>query len=730
MDDMKQVQNGPGEAAKTDRKLLIRLKELIVPPGSEIQVAAFNILAVCGILVSIFTAFYNLFAGFGFLSFFECMSGVFISLALMYYTRWTGNYRLAMILTVVIIFLVLFTFLYLTNGGYFGGVPYFFVFATVFTAFLLDGIAVPLFILLELVWYGVLCMYTYYHPVTTFLKDSGEVRVMDVVVCETIVSLSLSLTMYLQIRVYRRKQQELNEAILAAEEANRAKSDFLAKMSHDIRTPLNTIMATNELIVSNTSSARIRDWVGDSNASGRILMSLIDDMLDLTKIEAGRMELHEQPWEPGRLFEEAARAWKVQADKAGLLFLYELDEAVPSCLKGDEDVIRKITNNLLSNAVKYTRAGCIRLAIRWSDELVILVSDTGIGIAPEYLGTIFKPFERGVQEIYRETSGSGLGLAIVKELVDAMGGSITCESKLNEGTTFTVHLPQRIAAGSTDGSHGQTDAEESGHVHHGQFIAPEAQILVVDDNAFNRKVISAFLEPTLIRIDDVESGYEALEMIDIKEYDLVLMDLRMPGMDGAETLERIRSDYPDFHAPVVVLTADIMNGVEERLLGQGFSGFLSKPVSSSVLLDTIAGFLPDKVVPLGDPAEGSLTRAKLESYQETLMPYGIDLRLALEYNAGSAEEFLMRAELFEQYAGETIERLDRAETPEEYYLQVHSVKSIARGVGAHLLAQLSETIEYRQDDTFAGKAKEVYLDEYARVRRGLERFLKEVRGSV
>ena len=112
------------------------------------------------------------------------------------------------------------------------------------------------------------------------------------------------------------------------------------------------------------------------------------------------------------------------------------------------------------------------------------------------------------------------------------------------------------------------------------------------------------------------------------------------------------------------------------------------------------------------------------------MPYGIDLRLALEYNAGSAEEFLMRAELFEQYAGETIERLDRAETPEEYYLQVHSVKSIARGVGAHLLAQLSETIEYRQDDTFAGKAKEVYLDEYARVRRGLERFLKEVRGSV
>ena len=168
-----------------------------------------------------------------------------------------------------------------------------------------------------------------------------------------LVALSLAITMYFQIRIYRRKQQELNVAILAADEANRAKSDFLAKMSHDIRTPLNTIMAMNELIVSNTSSAKIREWVNDSSVSGRILISLIDDMLDLTKIEAGRMKLLEQPWNTGMLFDEIAKSWKLQADKKRLQFEYVLGDKLPGLLIGDEEAIRKITNNLLSNAIKY-----------------------------------------------------------------------------------------------------------------------------------------------------------------------------------------------------------------------------------------------------------------------------------------------------------------------------------------------------------------------------------------
>ncbi|MCR4850634.1 MAG: response regulator [Lachnospiraceae bacterium] len=706
-----------------------RIKQIIVPPGSDIQIGAFNILALCGIVVSLITAFYNLAVGFGILSFLECISGVFISVALMLYTQKTGNYRVAMILTVVVIFLGLFTFLFITNGGYNGGVPFFFVFAVVFTAFLLNGATMVFLVVVELVWYTFLCIYTYVYPPDSLLNTDYKARMMDVIVCCSIVSISLAITMYCQIRVYRKKQAELNYAIQIAREANQAKSDFLAKMSHDIRTPLNTIMAMNEMIVANTSSAKIREWVNDSNVSGRILLSLIDDMLDLTRIEAGRMNLLQQPWDTRHVFGEIAKMWKPQAEKAGIEFIYSFDTGMPGYLVGDEDVIRKIANNLMSNAIKYTRIGRVGLSVSRSgeDHIRITVTDTGIGIAPEHLETIFKPFERGAQEIYRETSGSGLGLAIVKELVDAVDGSIDCHSVLNEGTVFTVIIPQKeYNEKIIGGSQSETPDNSQDVQNKGQFIAPDARILVVDDNSFNRKVIKEFLEPALIQTDDVESGYEALEMIDIKDYDLVLMDLRMPKMDGAETLDRIKKEYPDFDTPVVVLTADIMNGVEDRLLKRGFAGFLSKPVSSSKLFDVISEFIPDKVVSLITETDNLLTLAKVESYQDMLLPYGIDLKLALEYNAGNTSEFMMRADLFEEFADSEINRLYEEVPKDSYYLQVHSVKSIAKGVGAFLLAHMAEAAELRHDEEFSKEINPILINEYSRVREGLKHFKEEV----
>ncbi len=703
--------------------LLKRLKEYIVPKDAEIQVAAFNILAVCGILVSAITAFINSFSG-NYVVAIADLSGVFVSWALIVYCHRTENYKMAMTLTAFIIFLGLFTALYFFQGGYHSGIPAFFIFGVVFTAFLLNGMSMVILVVIELVWYVCLIIWSYYHPDTL---NTNEYNFMTRVILDmTLVSISLAVTMYFQIRVYRKKQKELNVAVLAADDANRAKSDFLAKMSHDIRTPLNTIMAMNELIVANTSSAKIREWVNDSNVSSRILMSLINDMLDLTRIEAGKLELLEQSWDVKKLFDEMAKTWKVHADRPGLEFVYDLDENVPEYLIGDEDVIRKITNNLLSNSVKYTRSGSITFKIGMDNRnLMITVSDTGIGIAPEYLQSIFKPFERGAQTVYKETSGSGLGLAIVKELVDAAGGTISCESVVDEGTTFTVVIPQRLPSSADDVRHAERDEsnEERANRH---FIAPDARILVVDDNPSNRKVIEAFLEPTLIRIDDVESGFEALEMLDIKEYDLVLMDLRMPKMDGVETLEKIRTDYPGFETPFVVLTADIMNDVRERLLGQGFADFLAKPVNSAELLALVQKYIPEKIMPLNIGTDRELTLAGIESYQDLLMPYGVDLKMALEYNAGNTDEFFMRADLFEQYADDTIKTIENTRDQEDYNIQVHSVKSVARGVGAYLLAQLAETDELRNDSEFSAEVRSVITNEYKRVRHGLDILKKEV----
>ncbi len=704
--------------------ILKHAKEYIVPEDAEIQVSAFNILAVCGILVSIITAIINAVSGNNPAVVVADLSGVLVSQALIVYCHRTGNYKMAMTLTAFIIFIGLFTALYFIQGGYHSGIPAFFIFGVVFTAFLLDGAAMIVLVIIELVWYVGLIIYSYHHPSTL---NTNENNFMTRVILDmTLVSISLAVTMYCQIRVYRKKQKELNVAVLAADDANRAKSDFLAKMSHDIRTPLNTIMAMNELIVSNTSSAKIREWVNDSNVSSRILMNLIDDMLDLTRIEAGRMELLEQPWDTRKLFDETARTWKMQAERSGLDLNYDLAKDVPEYLTGDEDVIRKITNNLLSNSVKYTKTGSIIFSVKMDgQDLIIIVSDTGIGIAPEYLENIFKPFERGAQKIYRETSGSGLGLAIVKELVDAVHGKIECDSEVNKGTTFTVRIPQKESAvkNGAGSKAGKAVKESEGNE---QFIAPDARILVVDDNPSNRKVIASFLEPALIKIDDVESGFEALEMLDIKEYDLVLMDLRMPKMDGAETLRKIKEEYPDFETPVIVLTADIMNGIKDRLLDVGFEGFLPKPVSSAALLNIVRAFIPDKIVPIGTEKKSGLTLARIESYQELLMPYGIDLKMALEYNAGNADEFFMRADLFEQYADETISNIKEPESDEKYYLQVHSIKSIARGVGAYLLAQLAETDELRSDPEYSKEIGEVMIREYKRVRDGLGKLKKEV----
>ena len=709
------------------KKIGTKIVRFITPEGSDIQTSAFIILAICGTLVCIISAINSLVVESGMGGFIENAVGAFISVGLLLYTKKTGNSQPGIILSIILIFLGLFTFLFFSGGGYHSGMPAFFIFGVVFTAFMLRGILMPIFLIIELVWYTLICVYAYRNPQLAVSLNSEEAFLTDVLVCTIVVSVSLALTMYFQIRIYRKKQMELNAAMLAADEANRAKSDFLAKMSHDIRTPLNTIMAMNEMIVNNTSSAKIREWVNDSNVSSRILISLIEDMLDLTKIEAGRIVLLEEPWDTGKLFEETIKMWKPQADRSGLEFNCRIDSDMPSLLLGDEGIIRKIINNLLSNSIKYTKQGSISLTATWNGILEITVSDTGVGIAPEHLDKIFKPFERGIQEIYKETSGSGLGLAIVKELVDACGGTIDCQSRLDEGTVFSVRLPQKEVSARAQGLQDEEESTEGMFTE--QFVAPNARILVVDDNAFNRKVIECFLEPSLIQIDDVESGFEALEMIDILDYDLILMDLRMPKMDGAETLDKIREEYPDFNTPVVVLTADIMDGVEERMLKHGFAAFLPKPINSARLYEMISRFIPDKIVSLKTEHENTLSLARVESYQEMFMPSGINLKLALEYNAGSTDELLNRIDLFDKFADDNIEMLKDPDYIEGYWLHVHSIKSIGKGVGAYLLAQLAETAELRRDVEFSKEINPLIIDEYKRVREGLKKFREEAAPS-
>ena len=704
-------------------KITDRIASLIFPEGDDLRAKIFDLLAICGTVICIITAVNNLVVEGSVGGFIGCVIGMFISFALFMYTKKTGNYKPSMILTIVVIFLVLFTFLFFSGGGYHSGMPAFFIFATVFTAFMLDGIPMLIFVLIEIAWYTFILYWAYINPGSVNDLEGEFTIFLDVLIGETVVAVSLVLTMYLQIRVYRKNQQELRQAIKAADEANRAKSDFLAKMSHDIRTPLNTILAMNELIIDNTSSERIREWVNDSNISGKILLSLIDDMLDLTRIETGRFTVHNRTIDLTLLFRETERLWKPQTERKGLDLICEMSPDVPEFLMGDEDVLRKIINNLMSNAVKFTDTGSVTVRFDWDGEFRFTIADTGVGIDPEYLKIIFNPFERGVQGVYRETSGSGLGLAIVKDLVDAVEGTIDCKSNVGIGTEFTVKLPFRGINSTVEDQGTDESSDEKQTVR--RFVAPSANILVVDDIPFNQKVIESYLEPALIHIDSVDSGYEALEMIDIKEYDLILMDLRMPGMDGAETLDKIREEYPDLKTPVIMLTADIISGIGDEMIRRGFDDFLSKPISSADLYEILQKYIPDKMMTIEIEEDKQLSAPRAESYQDLLMPYGISVKMAIENNAGSAGEFLSRALLFEEYADEGIDYLSQPQYDEDYYIRIHSVKSASRGIGAYLLAELAGAVELRKNREFSEMTNGLLIEEYKRVRQGLSRLKEE-----
>ncbi|MCR5665260.1 MAG: response regulator [Eubacterium sp.] len=715
-------------------KFITPLIKYLVTDNDSIQVSAFHILAAGGFLVSLITGLYNLIAGIGLDAVFQNLLGAVFSIVLLLYTKKTGRYKGPMIITVLAIFLGLFTLLFQSGGGYKSGVPSFFIFAIVFTAFMLDGRIMPILVAVEIGWYGFLCIYTYFHPLPSESILNDQEFMIDVVTCQSIVSIALAVTMYLQIRVYKRKQEELNQAIIETKKANMAKSEFLAKMSHDIRTPLNTIMAMNELIVQNTSSPQIHEWVGNSDVSGTILLSQINDMLDISRIESGKFRLKYLPYYPNRLFRELADIWEIKAKSQGLDFEYRYSSTFAGRLGGDGESVLKIFNNLLGNALKYTKEGRVGMEVAYEMmeekevvRLVVRISDSGVGIAPEDIEKIFLPFERGGQNDSDEAVGTGLGLAIVQELVDEMEGSIHCESTLGKGTTFTISIPQDVDEWRESDNAANPEPKKKHQRRSERIVAPDARILVVDDNVYNRKVVGQLLGPALVQIDDVESGFEALEMLDIKNYDLVLMDLRMPKMDGEETLKKIREEYPDFATPIVALTADIMNGVEKRLLMSGFSDFVSKPVSSARLYDILRKYVPDKIVALEAEQDTLINKDNLDVWQDLLMPYGIDIKVAMESNAGSAQEIAMRMKLFKNYADEYAELAD-GRIQENYYIQIHSLKSMAKGIGAFLLADMAGAVELRKEDAYARKMHPLMVEEYERVCRGIE-VLEERQGD-
>ena len=404
--------------------------------------------------------------------------------------------------------------------------------------------------------------------------------------------------------------KELEKQRQKADSANNAKSDFLAKMSHEIRTPINVVIGMDEMILRDAESEDIKSYELDIKDSAEVLLTTINDILDLSKVESGRMELVPVEYGITGLLSDVSKMMGFRAQQKNLIFRMDLDESAPSVLFGDDVRIRQVLINLLTNAIKYTEEGSVTLGLRASrdQENVILhytIMDTGIGIKKEDQEKLFEQYARLDEEKNRHIEGTGLGMSITVSLLHMMGSELHVDSTYGKGSTFYFDLRQTIVddtpIGNLEKRMEERAAESEQHVY---YTVEDATILLVDDNALNRRVVKNLLRDTGIMVEEAEGGYECIERVKEKRYDLILLDHMMPDLNGVEALHRMKENgmYRCEGVPVVMLTANAISGAKEMYEKEGFDAFLEKPIRPEGLDGIMLEYLPKEKIRIGEKA--------------------------------------------------------------------------------------------------------------------------------
>lgn len=533
------------------------------------------------------------------------------------------------------------------------------------------------------------------------------------------------------LRKEKRSQQE-------AEAANMAKSSFLANMSHEIRTPINAILGMNEMILREEKDPAIRGYAGNIQASGNSLLSIVSDVLDISKIESGKLEIIPVDYEVNSLISDCCNMAAGRAKAKELELLVKCADNVPMKLCGDETHIRQIIMNLLTNAVKYTEKGTVKLIVsgRFTDGGFVLkvdVSDTGIGIAEENLPQLFTQFQRFDLQRNRNIEGTGLGLSIVKRLCDLMSGTITARSVLGSGSTFTVELPQKVVDSTPCGGVNLNYSAGAEHEYHHSFEAPEAKILAVDDLPVNLLVIANLLKETRIKIDTAGSGRECLDKCSQQKYDLILMDHMMPEMDGVQTFEKLHGDKssPNFETPVIMLTANALAGMREQYMDVGFADYVSKPVRGAKLEEAIRRNLPESLIKPASPeipAEAVSTEPSGFADICGAVPE-LNVNAALQYCCGSAE--LLNDLLHDFTENDHFSDLKAAfeeKRWEDYRRHAHSLKSTSLMIGLTGLSERARASELALKGgctEFAELNHDSLIEEYSALLGKIKDYLKD-----
>lgn len=515
--------------------------------------------------------------------------------------------------------------------------------------------------------------------------------------------------------------QTTRTAQARAEAANQAKSEFLANMSHEIRTPINAIMGMNEMILRESTNEQIMEYAGDIRSAGMSLLYLINDVLDFSKIESGKLEIVESPFDLASFIHDCYTMFADRAQKKGLELKVDCVRDLPTSLDGDEVRLRQVVTNLLSNAVKYTERGSVFLSVSGTQRedgkllLVITVKDTGVGIKEEDLANMFTQFTRLDLRKNRTIEGAGLGLTITKQIVELMNGEIHVQSIYGVGSSFMAEIPFKVVDSTPMGDFHKRylDVSQKNARHQKKFEAPEARVLVVDDVEVNLKVIVNLLKETRIRVETAISGFQCLEMVAQRKYDIIFLDHMMPEMDGIETLQRLRqmNGCPNHDTPVVMLSANAITGMKEQYLQAGFSDYLPKPVSGNSLEKVVLKYLPTELVHSALPgrsagiptmetapaaASGALENtgdeALLQSLKQVCPQVNLDQGMAMCADSAEVYVDVLRTFVQDMKLDEIRDCFDRRDAG-NYQILVHGVKSAAKSVGFQILSDQALALE-------------------------------------
>lgn len=549
-----------------------------------------------------------------------------------------------------------------------------------------------------------------------------------------------------QVEEIEQQNKLLMQAKEEAQAANIAKTKFLANMSHEIRTPINTVLGMDEMIIREAEQKEIVDYAVDIQNAGNTLLAIINDILDFSKIESGKLEIKEKEYDFASLIHDTSLMASFKAEEKSIDFIMSVDNNLPSRLYGDDARIRQVLDNLLTNGIKYTKAGFVQLVVRGERHenkvrLYFEVIDTGIGIKQEDIPRLFNEFDRIDETANRDVAGTGLGLNITSELVSLMGGKLEVRSEFGKGTNMFFTLEQTIIneepIGNLEERVRQRNLNKNKDKYRLVFEAPEANVLVVDDNEMNRRVFKSLLKKTKINVDEADGGIQCLEMIQKKHYDIIFLDHMMPNMDGIQTFHAMETleGHLCKGTPVVVLTANAVEGAREMYLNEGFDNYMSKPVVADKLENMIQELLPSHMVHMVEfnPDEQlESVELKMNTPKEISdigQIDGVDLDYAfyrlqdLDVLMTTIHEFYRMVYVEADNLKELYEKLDEEGNLELYRIKVHAMKSSAALIGAMQLSGVAKTLEYAARDGKTDVIKaltEPFLEEWREYRERLK----------